>query len=500
MNILLMKKDKINIRYYIKYIFLFALAINFLVDFAIPENLIAKAKPKPVKTKLKVSKSTKKAKTNQSATKKKKRKKRRIRARSVSVPVKFCNVLYDSTLSEGIVYKKYEIGNSKLRHIVNVIEADLSDPYISPEIILANEHVGELERLHEMLAKFNFGNKKEAMGAVNGSFWRAYNNFPIGPTTIKGEVVEMPTHKQWSSTFIDKNNSIYIDNFYLNASISDKKKELFEIDYVNRRKDSASIVLYNQFCGDTIPYVRKRNYQKELEEARKNALQDTIYNDSTDIEFDEEKFKAELISNERLSLREFSLWKVSLKYLNSPAINKDIACIVNSIDTGAVAVPHHGCIISLGSAVPKSKFPKIGDTLYLKFSTNVYDTTEFVYSVSATPRLVRNGKTVNDAQQEGSHGRRFILCNLPRTAIGTDKTRKKLFLAAVDVGNGMSHSIGASLAQLANIMKLIGCYNAMNLDGGGSSMMVIGSRNISRKNPETSRKIAVGIGVSRRNF
>ena len=34
-------------------------------------------------------------------------------------------------------------------------------------------------------------------------------------------------------------------------------------------------------------------------------------------------------------------------------------------------------------------------------------------------------------------------------------------------------SIGLTLNELANLMKNLGCVNAMNLDGGGSTVMLI---------------------------
>jgi exopolysaccharide biosynthesis protein len=45
-------------------------------------------------------------------------------------------------------------------------------------------------------------------------------------------------------------------------------------------------------------------------------------------------------------------------------------------------------------------------------------------------------------------------------------------------------------------MKYIGCYDAMNLDGGGSTIMVIDGKNvINKENPYSSRRISVGVGI-----
>ena len=59
----------------------------------------------------------------------------------------------------------------------------------------------------------------------------------------------------------------------------------------------------------------------------------------------------------------------------------------------------------------------------------------------------------------------------PRTAIGITKTGKKLILVVVD-GRQAGYSQGATLEELAQILKDFGAHQAINLDGGGSSTLV----------------------------
>ena len=59
----------------------------------------------------------------------------------------------------------------------------------------------------------------------------------------------------------------------------------------------------------------------------------------------------------------------------------------------------------------------------------------------------------------------------PRTAIGISKTGKKLILVVVD-GRQAGYSQGATLEELAQILKDFGAHQAINLDGGGSSTLV----------------------------
>lgn len=56
----------------------------------------------------------------------------------------------------------------------------------------------------------------------------------------------------------------------------------------------------------------------------------------------------------------------------------------------------------------------------------------------------------------------------PRTAVGVTKSGKRLFILVGD-GRRMEYSNGLSYADMAQIFKSLGAYDALNLDGGGSS-------------------------------
>jgi hypothetical protein len=60
----------------------------------------------------------------------------------------------------------------------------------------------------------------------------------------------------------------------------------------------------------------------------------------------------------------------------------------------------------------------------------------------------------------------------PRTAVGYNRNGRKLILVVVD-GRQPFYSEGMTLAELAHLMSDLGAHYAMNLDGGGSSTMVI---------------------------
>ena len=63
----------------------------------------------------------------------------------------------------------------------------------------------------------------------------------------------------------------------------------------------------------------------------------------------------------------------------------------------------------------------------------------------------------------------------PRTVVGLSKDNRYLYLVAID-GRVTGYSTGTTNTQSAALMLALNCYNALNLDGGGSTEMVYASK------------------------
>lgn len=89
----------------------------------------------------------------------------------------------------------------------------------------------------------------------------------------------------------------------------------------------------------------------------------------------------------------------------------------------------------------------------------------------------------------------------PRTAFGLTADRKTLVLLAVD-GRQPGYSLGASYADLADILRREGCTDAINMDGGGSTSLVVFDRASGRPlmlnhHADASiRKTALNLGIT----
>ena len=203
--------------------------------------------------------------------------------------------------------------------------------------------------------------------------------------------------------------------------------------------------------------------------------------------------REDILEAERASNTEYFLDKIVLRYLDTPAVNTFIRCQVENITQGNVAMSNFGCVLSIGKDIDVEYLPKVGEIINLHFWTNQYESEVFINAVCGPPRLVRDGIARPETSEELIYRKKFINGALPRTAIGYDKNKTKVFLVAVSGSSKQDGTIGASLSQLADIMEYIGCYDAQNLDGGGSTNMVVGEQNVI--NPGASRKVSVGIAA-----
>ncbi|MBT2119804.1 phosphodiester glycosidase family protein [Dyella sp. LX-66] len=89
-------------------------------------------------------------------------------------------------------------------------------------------------------------------------------------------------------------------------------------------------------------------------------------------------------------------------------------------------------------------------------------------AVGAGPVLMLGGKTLPLEPKR----REYYLDTEPRSAIGLDKARRRMWWVVVD-GRQAGYSEGITLPELTALLRELGADAAMNLDGGGSATMVL---------------------------
>ncbi len=150
----------------------------------------------------------------------------------------------------------------------------------------------------------------------------------------------------------------------------------------------------------------------------------------------------------------------------APKYGANIAVLegkIINISDGSISIPDGGYVVS----GPKSKLEPFFNEKNLKLDMKIGDENWLGvdHIISGGPYLVKDGEIYVDIAEEKLNA---VGGRNPRTAIGYTQDGKFIMVTA---DGREESSIGLTLSELAYFMKSIGCYNAMNLDGGGSSVM-----------------------------
>lgn len=109
-------------------------------------------------------------------------------------------------------------------------------------------------------------------------------------------------------------------------------------------------------------------------------------------------------------------------------------------------------------------------------------------AIAGGPALIQNGKIAVSNNEERMFTGKAIDDKHPRTAMGYTADGKLIILVVQGRMPGVAE--GASLTQLAKLLLDLGCVEALNLDGGGSSCLLVnGKETIKPSDKEGQRSV-----------
>lgn len=153
-------------------------------------------------------------------------------------------------------------------------------------------------------------------------------------------------------------------------------------------------------------------------------------------------------------------------------------------------IPQGGYVI----VGPKSKLEKLFGAQNVNISIKTNPKWENVqHIISGGPYLLKDGEPYIDVVAERLQS---IGGKNPRTAIGYT-ANNDLILVTADGREGSS--VGLTLTELAQFMKSLGCTNAINLDGGGSTVMYINGQIVNHPPQPGGIALSNVITIARKN-
>jgi len=331
----------------------------------------------------------------------------------------------DTTSTElvapGVVHTQYTLPGP---FTLDVLEVDITNPHITFETY---KPAGGLTRTTVQSA-VNDKPGHRVIGAVNGGFFSFETGWPIHNQLVNGKpVLGIPTTK--SSFVMSEDKKVYIDRFNFAGTVISKNGAALTINESNTNRVAGKTFLYTSFKGAST---------------------------GTDASGPE----------------------ATLQILSDPLVTNDtLTAVVTHQGTGNSSIPVNGYVISAGSGTPATFLSAnltIGDTirLFLNYkSTAAARAKRLTQLITGNGHLIKNGvpyPTLGDYDQSGNS---FNEIRHPRTFVGMNDDTTKIYLCTVD--GRQSSSLGMNFTEMANFLITLGVKDAFNLDGGGSTTMVV---------------------------
>ena len=332
-------------------------------------------------------------------------------------PIGKKDVVYERFVEKGVIHRREWRKSGPL--LLNAIMIDRNQAHLKLETEKGKKSLFQGEKVAAMSERESRSGHL-IVAAVNADFW-GNSHIPIGIFVDDGTIYKGP-HPERSAFVINKSGEPFIIRSDMKTSLKIAELE-FPLSGINLKEDKDAVIYTERFG-------------KEL------------------------KFDAPRII--------FKMRQIDDEFIPNQSCHVVVDEIVN--DASKISLQSGYLYLAVKSTLSK-KFEqhlKLGAKGAVLARMASFDE-PIAAAVGGGPRILRDGKVSVELKEEGI-SESFSTTKHPRTAIGFSKDKSIVYLATVD-GRQPAISIGHSLVELAQYMKELGAWDAMNLDGGGSTTM-----------------------------
>ena len=298
---------------------------------------------------------------------------------------------------------------------IDVLTIQWPQPDVNFEAAIATDSInGSQVEYTTSLAREKDAPAHRVVAAVNGDFFHiGESGLPVNIHVQDGEIITNPTIREAFAITQDK--KVFIGNLRFRGTLATSDSQAHEIAGVNIPRGEDQLVLYNRYNGKT---TETNMYGTEL------------------------------------LVKPLDPWQITMP-VRGRIIDRKIGQGNMALgEANVVLSGHHRAGIFLNNQVA------IGDTvsMVLRLLPEIGQITD---AIGGGPLLIKNGKVV--APDDVRH---------PRAGIGINRDTSAVYLFTVD---GRSEaSAGMTLYELGKFLRdKFNLWQALNLDGGGSTTMVI---------------------------
>ncbi len=358
----------------------------------------------------------------------------------------FVNIHEDKNskdISKGVIHEKILRFTDQGWLSINVLKVDLQDSDTQMNVLTSQNGVSQRETLKGMAVTNEFNDK--IVAAINGDFYDTKDGASMGAIVKDGNLItDTLKDPQFASFNLDNDNNPFI-NYWSESKITleNKNKDyILNVDFKNK------------------PYL--------------NGYADRVVlidSDWGSLSFGKEKHE---------------------DIVEMVIVDNRVQEIRSNADS--VGIPRNGFVITAVATTKPlilNNF-SIGDKVSLDIKTTP-NLDALNLSIGGGAVIIKDGSRVQNFSLKipGRH---------PRTALGITRDKKQLILVTID-GRTSSY-VGATQEELADILLSLGAYDAINMDGGGSTEMIVrdlGDKELNIANnlsTGSERRIVNGLGVT----